>query len=121
MMFGRVQSLIIERVVPRQGSLRARLDFDRGYLTWRDSGQWSNDCTRTVNEAELRQVNSLLSAENLFETASETGDEASESHWAVLLNTDDGRFRLRPRDPLDETWRNLVNRIERLARACFFR
>ncbi len=59
-----IQKVESELFVLRKGKVTARIDLERGILTWQESQRWNRDFTRSIPRAEREAFRALLEACN---------------------------------------------------------
>lgn len=128
-------SLDFELVIYRKGCLHAYVNLESGYLTWRDSRQWCNNFTRTLNESQIQTFRSHAAACSLIDQMKLTPDGVGEpacasfdpgtgsghnvSSWMITALADGQTFRMGGTGTLTECAEKLRLLIERLCRVSF--
>lgn len=128
-------SLDFELVTYRKGCLHAYVNLESGYLTWRDSRQWCNNFTRTLNESQIQTFRSFVEACSLIEqmepTLSAMDEQAcaadnlgtspgqSASSWMITALVGDQARRMGGSGEMPACAENLRILIEKLCRVSF--
>lgn len=130
-----VISLDFELAIYRKGCLHAYVNFESGYLTWRDSRQWCNNFTRTLSEEQIQIIRLFIDQCELIDQmtpgpaatdeqvcpADSIGSNPGQSlrSWLIMAQIADRTFHAGGIADLPPCVENLKNLIEKLCRVSF--
>lgn len=128
-------SLDFELATYRKGCLHAYVNLESGYLTWRDSRQWCNNFTRTLNDMQIQTFRDHVAACSLIEQMEpimdgaddqacavvDAGDDSGHSagSWMITALVDGQSFRMGGTGAMTDCAENLKLLIEKLCRVSF--
>lgn len=128
-------SLDFELVTYRKGCLHAYVNLENGYLTWRDSRQWCNNFTRTLNETQIQAFRNHAATSSLIAQMEPTPDGAddqacsafdagvgsghSTSSWMITALVRGQAFRMGGAGAMTDCAETLKLLIEKLCRVSF--
>lgn len=126
-----IQSIAAELGGYRKGTVAVFIDFERGFLTWRESNRWCNNFTRTITGEQIADLRSqleacgLLSWRSLHERpAAAAAPEAEEPKvprltWHVRVRRDSRCWQRSGENRLPRQWPEFRIAIENITRTRF--
>lgn len=110
-----------ELAVYRKGFLCVKFDFVRNVLIWKDSNRWYNNFVRGLPESGMRPVHDAFLAflKECRDLAPDDSDEPHHYLWRVNLDDGGNSIEITGSDIENESWRNLVQAVEKAGKRNF--